>query len=337
MENLMTHFAKLPVKRGPMFGLLAMLALTGAASAQDAWPTKPITLVMPYAVGGGADLMARVLADSLQKTLGQPVTVSNITGAGSILGSRQVANAAPDGYTLLMNHIGMTTAPALFKNLQFDPVTSFEPIGLIAQIPMLVVGSKHLPVQDAKQLAEYVRQNGDKLTMASSGMGSGTHLCAMLFEKAVGGKVTMVQYKGSAPAYADIIAGRVDLMCDSTGGSVAQVKGGSVNAFVVTGNKRIASLPSVPFSSEAGLDDLSAMVVWYGLFAPAHTPKPIIDKLTAALQKAGKDAEVIAKMNSWDATLYDEAHAVPGVLRETVSSNVTLWTDLIRKAGVTPE
>ena len=173
--------------------------------------------------------------------------------------------------------------------------------------------------------------------MASSGMGSGTHLCAMLFEKAVGAKVTMVQYKGSAPAYADIIAGRVDLMCDSTGGSVAQVKGGLVNAFVVTGNKRIESLPSVPYSSEAGLNDLGAMTVWYGLFAPARTPKPIIDKLTAALQKAGRDADVIAKMASWDATLFDEAHASPPALRETVSSNVTLWTDLIQKSGLKPE
>jgi len=262
------------MKRGLISGIIAILAIAGGASAQESWPTRPITLVMPYAVGGGADLMARLLADSLQKTLGQPVTVANITGAGSVLGSRQVANAAPDGYTLLMNHIGMTTAPALFKNLQFDPVTSFEPIGLIAQIPMLVVGSKQLPAQDAKQLIEHVRKNGDKVTMASSGMGSGTHLCAMLFEKAVGAKVTMVQYKGSAPAYADIIAGRVDLMCDSTGGSVAQVKGGLVNAFVVTGNKRIESLPSVPFSSEAGLNDLGAMTVWYGLTGGQPHPSP---------------------------------------------------------------
>jgi tripartite-type tricarboxylate transporter receptor subunit TctC len=325
------------MRRRLICGLVAMLVLAGGASAQEPWPTKPITLVMPYAVGGGADLMARLVADSLQRTLGQPVTVSNIAGAGSVLGSRQVANAAPDGYMLLMNHIGMTTAPALFKNPQFDPVTSFEPIGLIAQIPMLVVGGKHLPVQDARQLIEHLRKNGDRVTMASSGMGSGTHLCAMLFEKAVGSKVTMVQYKGSAPAYADIIGGRVDLMCDSTGGSAAQVKGGAVNGFVVTGSKRISSLPEIPFSSEAGLDALGAMTVWYGLFAPAHTPKPIIDKLTAALQTAGRDPDVIAKMTSWDATLYDPTHIAPAALRETVSANVALWTDLLQKSGVTPE
>ena len=314
-----------------------LLLLSSGVQAQDAYPTKPITLVMPYAVGGGADLMARILADTMRKTLNQPITVSNITGAGSILGSRQVANSPPDGYTLLMNHIGLATAPALFKNLQFDPVTSFDHIGLIASIPMLVVGGKHLPAKDAKELVEYVKKNGEKVTMASSGMGSGTHLCAMLFEKAVGTKVTMVQYKGSAPAYTDIIAGRVDLMCDSTGGSVAQVQGGSVNGYVVTGNKRISSIPSIPYSAEAGLQDLGAMVVWYGLMAPAGTPKPVIDKLVSALQTAGKDAELVAKMNSWDATVYGPAQATPGAMRETMSSNVKLWTQLIQSAGLTPQ
>ena len=317
--------------------IAGLLLLASSVSAQELWPNKPITLVMPYAVGGGADLMARVLADSLRKTLGQPVTVANVTGAGSVLGSRQVANAAPDGYTLLMNHIGMSTAPALYKNLQFDPVKSYEHIGLIAEIPMLVVGGKHLPAKNSKELIEFVRQNKDKVTMASSGMGSGTHLCAMLFEKAVGAKVTMVQYKGSAPAYVDIQSGRVDLMCDSTGGSVAQVKGGAVNAFVVTGNKRIASLPAVPYSAEGGLNDLGAMTVWYGLFAPAGTPKPVVDKLSVALQAAIRDPDVISKMNSWDATLFDIKYAVPAALRDTMSSNVALWTQLIQSSGLTPQ
>ena len=164
----------------------------------------------------------------------------------------------------------------------------------------------------------------------------GRHV-AMLFEKAVGNKVTMVQYRGSAPAYADIIAGRVDLMCDSTGGSVAQVKGGGVNAFVVTGNKRISSLPEVPFSSEAELKDLGAMVVWYALFAPAGTPKPIVDKVVAALRTAGHDPEVIAKMSSWDATIYETNDVTPAALRETMSSNVAMWTQLIQGAGLTPQ
>jgi tripartite-type tricarboxylate transporter receptor subunit TctC len=328
------EIAKMKIKL--LTAAAGLLLLANSADAQD-YPNRPITLVMPYAVGGGADLMARLLADTMRKTLNQPITVANITGAGSILGSRQVATSPADGYTLLMNHIGLSTAPALFKNLQFDPVTSFEPIGLIASIPMLVVGGKHLPANNAKELIEHVRKNGEKVTMASSGMGSGTHLCAMLFERAVGKKVTMVQYKGSAPAYTDIIAGRVDLMCDSTGGSVAQVQGGLVKAFVVTGNKRISSLPQVPFSSEAGLADLGAMVVWYGLFAPAGTPKPVVDKLVSALQTAGRDPDLIGKMGSWDASVYEAAKATPTALRETMSSNVAMWGQLIKSAGLAPQ
>lgn len=311
--------------------------LAGSVMAQEAWPTKPITLVMPYAVGGGADLMARVLANAMRKTLGQPVTVVNAVGAGSVLGSRQVANAAPNGYTILMNHIGLATAPALYKNLQFDPVKSYEHVGLFAEIPMLVVAGQDFPANNAKELIDYVRNNKEKVTIASSGMGSGTHLCAMLFEKAIGAKVTMVQYKGSAPAYMDIQTGRVDLMCDSTGGSVAQVKGGAVKAFVVTGNKRIKSLPGVPFSSEAGLNDLAMMTVWYGLFAPAGTPKPIVDRLSAALQAAIRDPDVASNMASWDATLYDPKFAVPAALREKMASQVALWGQLIQSSGITPQ
>jgi len=268
------------------FAFVLGALLAGSAMAQDGYPAKPITLVMPYAVGGGADLMARALADSMRRTLGQPVTVANIVGAGSTIGSRQVAQSAPDGYTLLMNHIGLSTAPALFKNLQFDPVKGLEPIGLFSEIPMLVVAGKGFPPNNARELADYLRKHQDKVTVASSGMGSGTHLCAMLLEKAVGAKVTMVQYKGSAPAYQDIITGRVDLMCDSTGGSVAQVKGGNVKAFVVTGSKRLTSLPDIPTPSEVGLNELSLMTVWYALWAPAGTPKPIIDRLSGALQAA---------------------------------------------------
>jgi tripartite-type tricarboxylate transporter receptor subunit TctC len=320
-----------------------LVAISGAllfatsAGAQGAYPSKPITLVMPYAIGGGADLMSRALAESMRKNLGQPVTVLNVVGAGSIIGSRQVANSAPDGYTLLMNHIGLSTAPALFKNLQFDPIKGFEPIGLFSEIPMLVVAGKSFPPSNARELAEYVRKNQDKVTVASSGMGSGTHLCAMLLERAIGAKVTMVQYKGSAPAYQDIITGRVDLMCDSTGGSVAQVKAGAVKAFVVTGNRRLSSLPDIPTPAEAGLNDLSLMTVWYGLWAPAGTPKPIVERLSAALQAAIRDQALVSQLAAWDATPFDAKYAVPSALAEKMSSNISMWGDLIRKAGITPQ
>jgi tripartite-type tricarboxylate transporter receptor subunit TctC len=325
------------MKRFILGAALGLLTLAGAVSAQQTYPSKPITLVMPYAIGGGADLMARALADSMRKTLGQPVTVLNVVGAGSVVGSRQVANAAPDGYTILMNHIGLSTAPALFKNLGFDPMKSYEPIGLFSEIPMLVVAGKSFPANNAGELIEYVRKNKDKVTVASSGMGSGTHLCAMLFEKAIGSKVTMVQYKGSAPAYQDIITGRVDLMCDSTGGSVAQVKGGAVKAFVVTGNKRLSSLPAVPTPAEVGLQDLSLMTVWYALWAPAGTPKPIVERLSAALQAATRDPVIVSQLAAWDATPYEPKFATPAALNEKVASQITMWGQLIQSAGITPQ
>ena len=281
--------------------------------------------------------MARVLADSLRKSLGQSVTVQNVGGAGGVLGSRQVANAAPDGYTLLMNHIGLATAPALFKNLQFDPLKSYEYVGLFSEIPMLVVAGRNFPANTVKELIDYVQKNKDKVTFASSGIGSGTHLCAMLFEKAVGTKVTMVQYKGSAPAYVDVESGRVDLLCDSTGGSVAQVKGGGVKAFVVTGNKRLTSLPNVALPADVGLDDLSMMSVWYGVFAPAGTPKPIVERLSSALQAAVRDPAIAAQLAVWDATLVDAKQATSSALADKMSSQVTLWTQVIRSAGVAPQ
>jgi tripartite-type tricarboxylate transporter receptor subunit TctC len=307
------------------------------AVAQESYPGKPITLVLPYAAGGGADLMARVLAESMRKTLGQAVTVANVGGAGGIVGARQVANAAPDGYTLMVNHIGLATAPALFKNLQFDPLKSYEPIGLFSEIPMLIVAGRNFPPNNVRELIDYVRKNKEKVTFASSGMGSGTHLCAMLFEKAVGDSVTMVQYKGSAPAYVDVQSGRVDLLCDSTGGSVAQVKGGGVKAYIVTGNKRLESLPGVPLPVESGLRDLSMMTVWYGLFAPAGTPKPVVERLTSALQVAVRDPAIAAQLAPWDATLVDPKQAVPAALAERVSSQISLWTQIIQSAGMTPQ
>jgi tripartite-type tricarboxylate transporter receptor subunit TctC len=310
---------------------------TGTAAAQEAYPLKPITLVLPYAAGGGADLMARLLAESLRRSLGQTVTVQNVGGAGGIVGSRQVAQATPDGYTLLMNHIGLATAPALYRNLQFDPVRSYEPVGLFAEIPMLVVAGKGFAPASAGELVEHVRRQKDKVTFASSGMGSGTHLCAMLFEKAVGQKVTMVQYKGSAPAYVDVQSGRVDLLCDSTGGSVAQVKGGGVKAYLVTGYRRLESLPMVPSAVEAGLKDLGLMVVWYGIFAPAGTPKPVVERLSLALQAAVQDRTVGTQLAAWDATLVDVRQATPAALAEKMSTQVALWTQILQTAGVTPQ
>jgi tripartite-type tricarboxylate transporter receptor subunit TctC len=319
-------------------GALLLAALTTPAAAQEDYPQrKPITLVTPYAAGGGSDILTRILGEALRKNLDQQVVVMNTPGSGGVIGSRSVAQAAPDGYTLLSHHVGLVTSPALYKNLGFDPVKSFAPVGLFADTPMVLVGGNHVPAKDAQELLAWVRKTGDKVTFASSGSGSATHLCAMLFEKAVGQKVTMIQYRGAAPATIDVTAGRVDLFCDVTAGSIIQtIQSGSLRPYFITAAKRLASLPDVPTSTEIRLPDVN-VTAWYGLYAPAGTPQPVVDKLSRALQAATRDPGVAAALAKMETTVFDPSLATPQALQERVSSQVDLWTPILQKAGVVPQ
>jgi tripartite-type tricarboxylate transporter receptor subunit TctC len=303
----------------------------GPAQAQEAYPHKPITLVTPFAVGGGSDILTRVLADALRKNLNQTVVVQNVVGAGGVVGSEFVAKATPDGYTLLLHHIGMATAPALYKDLRFDPMKNFEHIGLFADTPMVIVSGKDFGPNNFRELVEYAKKNKDKVTFASSGMGSATHLCAMLFEQNVGTKFTMIQYKGAAPALLDVQGGRVDLLCDVTAGITSQIQGGAVKAFVLTGDKRLESLPNLPTSAEAGMPGLN-VTAWYGFYAPAGTPKPIIDRLSQALQSATQDPAVAAHLARMETTLFDAKLATPAAHRERLAAQINLWRPIIQEA-----
>lgn len=318
--------------------LLTLAALPGPAAAQDDYPQrKPVTLVTPYAPGGGSDILTRILGEALRKNLNQQVVIQNTPGSGGVIGSRSVAQAAPDGYTLLSHHVGLVTSPALYKNLGFDPVKSFAPIGLFADTPMVLVSGNHVPAKSAQELLAWVRKNGDKVTFASSGSGSATHLCAILFEKAVGTKVTMIQYRGAAPATIDVTAGRVDLFCDVTAGSIIQtIQSGAVRPYLITAAKRLDSLAGVPTSAEIGLPDVN-VTAWYGLYAPAGTPKPVVDKLAQALQAATRDQGVAASLAKMETTVFDPKYATPAALDERVSSQVDLWTPILEKAGVVPQ
>ncbi|MGE0797574.1 MAG: Bug family tripartite tricarboxylate transporter substrate binding protein [Lautropia sp.] len=317
--------------------LVALAALAGgAATAQEAYPVRPITLVTPYAVGGGSDILTRILADALSRNLGQPVVVKNVGGAGGVIGTQQVAQAAPDGYTLLHHHIGMATTPSLYKNLPFDVVRDFEPIGLFAETPLAVVAGKHTPPRNVAEFVDHVRKHGKQVTFASSGSGSATHLCAMQVEKATGTAVTMIQYKGAAPAMIDLQGGRVDFLCVDTGsGIIPPVKSGDLKAFVVTSEKRIDSLPDVPTTAEAGLKDLSVVTAWYGLYAPAKTPKPIIDRIAVALQAAVRDPAVVERLAKFETTAFDAKRATPEGLRERLASQLAIWTPLLKDAVLT--
>ncbi len=321
------------IKRLIPLGLALSALVPLTAAGQDSYPNKAVMLVTPYAPGGGSDVVTRVLADELKRQLGQPVTVQNISGAGGNIGTARVAQAAPDGYTLLLHHVGMATAPALFRDPGFDPVKSFEPIGLFADIPMLLVANKDVPAKNMKELLAWVREKGDQVTFASSGQGSATHLCAIMFQQLAGNNVTMVQYRGAAPALADLQAGRVHLLCDGPQAVSGLVRSGAIKAFVLISSRRLESLPDLPTTGELGLQAMDVSL-WYGLYAPAGTPRPVIERLTKALQGANGSPETRGKLNGMEIVVFDSNVANPDALRERLASQVALWGRVIRDARI---
>src|SRR3982751_5458958 len=276
--------------------LLAGLAaaLFAAAAAAQEYPSRTITIVVPFAAGGPTDTVARLIGQSMGKTLGQTVIVKNTAGAGGTIGVEKVAKAKPDGYTLLLMHIGISTSPSLYRNLRYDPIKELDPIGLIPDVPMTIVANKDFPPKDMKELIDYVRANKDKVTYANAGVGAASHLCGMLLMSAIQTDVTTVPYKGTGPAMTDLMGGQVDFMCDQTTNTTPQIKGGKVKAYAVTTKQRLKSLPDVPTADEAGLKGFE-VTVWHGVWAPKGTPKPIIERLEKALQEALKDPNVISE------------------------------------------
>ncbi|MFO1159704.1 MAG: tripartite tricarboxylate transporter substrate-binding protein [Reyranellaceae bacterium] len=307
-----------------------------SAAAQETYPNRTITLITPYAPGGGSDFLTRTLAEALKTRLNQTVVVQNVTGAGGAVGSMQAAKAKPDGYTLLLNHIGMSTIPLLYKKLNFDPLAAYEFIGLFAEAPMVILARKDFPPKDFAELVAYAKANKEKLTMASSGMGSATHLCAMLFQEALGVPLTMVQYKGGSPAMIDVRAGQVDLLCDLPTTTSSLIRTGDVRAYVLTSTRRMASLPDVPTAAEAGMPSLD-IGAWYGLYAPAGTPKPIIDVLNAALRDIVQDQAVARQLEKIETELMPVGQATPEAHRAKLASQIELWRPIIEKAGIQAE
>jgi tripartite-type tricarboxylate transporter receptor subunit TctC len=314
----------------------AALVAALPAAAQDAYPSKTITLVVPYAPGGGSDFLGRILADGIKARLKETVVVQNIPGAGSAVGSMQVAKAKPDGYTLLLNHIGLSTVPTLYKKLNFDPLASFEFIGLYAEAPMLIMARSDFAPKTFAELVAYAKANKEKFTMASSGMGSSTHLGAMLFQEALGVPITMVQYKGAGPAIVDVRSGQVDLLCDLPTTTASLIRSGDLRAYVLTSARRMASLPDVPTAAEAGMPSLE-MGAWYGFYAPLGTPKPILDQLNSALRDIVQDPAVAAQLEKIETFLLPLDQATPEALREKLASQIALWRPIIEKAGIQAE
>jgi tripartite-type tricarboxylate transporter receptor subunit TctC len=311
---------------------LALAALATVAAAQD-YPTKPITIIVPFAAGGPTDTVARLIAQSMTGTLKQQVLVENAGGAGGTIGANKVAKSKPDGYTLLLHHIGHSTAPSLYRKLPYDALKDFEPIGLITDVPMTIISKKDFAPKDMKELVTYVKANKDKVTYANAGVGSASHLCGMLFMTAIQTELTTVPYKGTGPAMNDLLGGQVDFMCDQTTNTTGQIKAGKVKVYAVTTPKRVPSLPDVPTMQESGLANFD-VAVWHGLYAPAGTPKPVIDKLAVALQTALKDPNVKTRFAELGTEPVPADRATPEALGKHVKSQVDLWNPIIKKAGV---
>jgi tripartite-type tricarboxylate transporter receptor subunit TctC len=256
-----------------------------------------------------------------------------VAGAGGTVGAARAAKSPPDGYTVFLHHIGMSTAPALYRKLPFDPLKDFEPIGEVADAPMTFVAKKDFPPKDAKELVPYLKANKDKVTYANAGLGAASHLCGLLFMTAIQTQLTTVPYKGTGPAMNDLLGGQVDTMCDQTTNTLSQIRGEKIKVYGVTTKKRLQALPNVPTLAEVGLKDFE-VVVWHGLYAPKGTPKPVIDKLVAALQAALKDQNVKARMNelSTDPASVDRAN--PEALRKRLQSEIAKWGPVIKQAGV---
>jgi tripartite-type tricarboxylate transporter receptor subunit TctC len=313
---------------------IAGLALTASTAAYaQSYPTKTITVVVPFAAGGPTDTVARLVGQSMSKTLGQQVLIENVGGAGGTIGAGRVAKSEPNGYTLLLHHIGQSTAQTLYRKLPYHALDSFEPIGLITDVPMTFVARKDFPAKDFKELLAYVKANKSKVTYANAGVGSASHLCGMLFMSAIETELTTVPYKGTGPAMNDLLGGQVDFMCDQTTNTTSQIKGGKIKAYGVTTKTRVAALPDLPTLHESGLPNFE-VAVWHGLYAPKGTPKPVIDALSGALQVALKDPTIKQRFAELGTEPVAESRAKPEVHRAFLKAEIEKWAPIIQKAGV---
>ena len=314
---------------------LGLAASALGAAAQD-FPTKPVSLVMPYSAGGPGDTLSRIIGQGMAKALGKPVIVENVPGAGGTIGSAKVANARPDGHTLLMIHVSHATNPALYPKLTYDPVDGFEPVGIVADLPMAFVARKDFPADDFAGFLAYVRANKDKMNYGHAGVGSASHLCGLLFFSTVETQVTTIPYKGTGPAMNDLLGGQIDAICDQSLNVVSPVRAGRVKAFAVTSKAPVEALPGVPTVDASGVPGFE-VGIWYALFAPKGTPKPVVDRLVSALNEALKDPEVKAKLADLGAVPVGPDRANPDALRAHVTAEINRCGPVIKAAGVYAE
>jgi tripartite-type tricarboxylate transporter receptor subunit TctC len=315
--------------------LITVVAALSATAALADYPEKPITIVVPFAAGGPTDKVARDLGEVLRKGLNnQTVIIDNVGGAGGTLGANKVAKAAPDGYTILLHHIAMSTSPGLYRNLPYKTLDDFEYLGMINEVPMTLIGKPMLPASNFAELRKWIDANKGKINLANAGLGSASHLCGLLFQQAVAVDMTTVPYKGTAPAMTDLLGGQVDLLCDQTTNTTQQIEGGKVKAFAVTTLKPLTTpaLAKLPTLDGSGLKGFNVSI-WHGLYAPKGTPKAVQDKINAALRNALKDPDFIKRQESLGAVIITDNRLGQAEHKKFVEAEINKWGPAIKAAG----
>ena len=316
------------------FLLLASVAVAGPVFAD--YPDKTITIVVPFAAGGPTDKVARDLAEAMRKPLGgQSIIIENTAGAGGTIATNKVAKSPNDGYTLLLHHIGISTAPSLYRTLPYKTLDDFEYLGMINEVPMTLVGRQSLRANNYIELAKWIDANKGKINLANAGLGAASHLCGLLFQSALKVEMTTVPYKGTGPAMTDLIGGQVDLMCDQTTNTSGQIGSGKVKAYAVTTNRRLTTpaLKNLPTLDEAGVKGFNVSV-WHGLYAPRGTPKAVVDKINAALRTALKDPEFVKREEQLGAVVITDARTGGAEHKKFVESEIAKWGPIVKAAGV---
>ncbi|MCK8783788.1 tripartite tricarboxylate transporter substrate-binding protein [Roseomonas sp. NAR14] len=313
---------------------LAAAALLGPASnaaLAQPFPNRTVSVIVPFAAGGPTDTVSRLVSEAMAQNLGQSVVVENVGGAGGTLGSQRVAQARPDGYTLLLHHIGMATTPTLYRRLGYDP-TGFETIGLVTAVPMTIIAKPNFPAENLQGAIEVIRREREGINYANAGIGAASHLCGLLFMAAINAPMTTVPFRGTGPAMTELLSGRVDLMCDQTTNTTEQINARAVKVFAVTVPQRLGSLPNVPTAAEAGLPGFE-VTIWHGLYAPRGTPMEVRQRLSQALQVALRDEKVVRRFRELGTEPEPQARATPDAHRAFWMAEIAKWRPIIQAAG----
>jgi tripartite-type tricarboxylate transporter receptor subunit TctC len=316
--------------------VLANICLMATTAVFAAYPDKQITMVIPYAPAGSTDVMGRILAQTMSKNLGQSVVVDNTGGAGGTIGAARVVRAPADGYTILFHNMAQAASPALYSKLSYDPAIDFAPIGMVNDVPMVLVARKDFPANTLQGLIDYIKANPGKLNFANAGIGSTSNLCEVLMKSSLAANWTSISYKGTGPALNDLLAGQVDVICDQPASTLQHIKGGNLKALAVATKERISSLPQTPTFSQSGMPGFQ-LTVWHGLYAPKGAPKPVIDRLASSLNLALKDPVLVQRFNEMDAVIAPPSSATPVYLGNFLKADIERWKVAMKNAGVKPE